>query len=650
MLMAGNLSRSGRCCLWPSLENTPEARRDALKLDADLQQVWPDRIQCRSCEQIILMPTYPLYTPDSWLRHKAQCIARDTAIKQRLENAAAIRKEILENDWHVMALEPHRIHCRVCNRDVELDKDLPYSLGMWDSHRKECGQPPKCQKSQVGNVSKDISKDSAIGDRCSAAPDPDNDKSEDKDGDINMVDTNGNARSTEKEVNAVIDVDEAPTTKDTADTRLEYLMQQMDVFRIEPQGPGMPINAAVAASNRTCTMLNDDEMAAGTRSAARKRTNAAARPMRSLPKGKGKAPLGTRAISPMLLPPLPPRPRWPGEDERKQQFLSDPDVVRVEPHRLLCQSCGCWIRLHPVVRYSQSTWPKHKVPCKSVQLHVSSRPGDARVRAKSEKEDIRRILLESDPYIGELGPHRVSCQACGTSIRLDTTYKYEGSHWRAHKARCAQIPFHDRNTKKRKGQEGRRQQGSPQYQEPMAMAMANSSDSEDSDASSAPRPRPTAVFTAPLEINLTKMFRPRPLSDDPPMLTIDAAKAKLDAELLVHLEGVAENISTSDRLGDIINTVGDGITTEERLAERRCALVDPEGDKSDGGPECGEEARPRQPSPTPDPEAWMPRKRAREEDAEFDTFFNKRARPNSPIPKGKLRVCKLDKEAMQAID
>ena len=101
------------------------------------------------------------------------------------------------------------------------------------------------------------------------------------------------------------------------------------------------------------------------------RKNAAvSRSTRPLPRNKGKAPGYRREPSPMTLPPLPLRPRWPGEDERKQQFIDDPDVERIEPHRLLCKHCNCWIKLHPIIRYSQSVWPRHKASCKDVQLVV----------------------------------------------------------------------------------------------------------------------------------------------------------------------------------------------------------------------------------------------------------------------------------------
>jgi hypothetical protein len=88
---------------------------------------------------------------------------------------------------------------------------------------------------------------------------------------------------------------------------------------------------------------------------------------RSLARSKS---AGNRAVSSLTWPPLPLQPRWPSEDERKQQFLHDPDVLRVEPHRLLCRSCGCWLGLHPVLRYSQGIWPKHKVACKRMQEHM----------------------------------------------------------------------------------------------------------------------------------------------------------------------------------------------------------------------------------------------------------------------------------------
>jgi hypothetical protein len=182
------------------------------------------------------------------------------------------------------------------------------------------------------------------------------------------------------------------------------------------------------------------------------------------------------------------------------------------------------------------------------------------------------------------------------------------------------------------------------------IAMTDSNDSEDSDASSGPRPPPTAVFTAPLEINVSKMFLPRAPSDNLPTHTVNEATAKCEAKLLAHLEELADNLSTSDHLAEIINAAGDGITTEERLAKKHSCVTDLEGGNSDGDAVCDDEVRPRQRSPTPDPEAWLPRKRTREEEAEFDAFFNKMPHPESTIPNDQLRVCKLGKGAMQIID
>jgi hypothetical protein len=278
-------------------------------------------------------------------------------------------------------------------------------------------------------------------------------------------------------------------------------------------------------------------------------------------------------------------------------------------------------------------------------LPTSSRPGDVVDRAKCEKEFVRRTSLEEDPYIGEVGPHHVLCKACGTIIRLDLTYKYELSHWRAHRARCAQIPFKERVPEKPK----RRQFGYQKkrhYQEKIVSADFN--DSDDSDASSMPRPSPTVVFTAPLEINVSQMFLPR--APFPATHTVDAAKAKHEAELLARLEVLANNLSTSERLAEIIHAAGDGITTEEKLAKEHGRVADLEACDSDDDAVRDDEAQFRQPSPTPDPDAWIPRKRTREEKAEFDAFFNKMPRPESPIPSSKLQVCKLDQEALKIIE
>ena len=92
--------------------------------------------------------------------------------------------------------------------------------------------------------------------------------------------------------------------------------------------------------------------------------------VQSLFKEKYRTTTAKRVRSRLAQPPVQLPPRWPDEDERKQQFIDDPDVVRVEPHRILCKHCNCWLRLHPIIRYSQSIWPLHKASCKDRLLFV----------------------------------------------------------------------------------------------------------------------------------------------------------------------------------------------------------------------------------------------------------------------------------------
>jgi hypothetical protein len=282
-------------------------------------------------------------------------------------------------------------------------------------------------------------------------------------------------------------------------------------------------------------------------------------------------------------------------------------------------------------------------------------PGDAKIRAKSEKEDSRRQLLDDDPYATDVNPHRVTCKACGTSIRLDTIYKYEGSHWRAHRARCARIPFQDRITKKRRVAERRARdnfQTHPLDNPSQAqVAVTDSSDSDDSDASSAPRPRPTSFFTAPLEINITQMFKRRSRVIRPSTASvIAAAKAQAEADIAAHLQAVAAQLATSDRLVTIIESAGDGVISQDQLASEMQPIVatSPADDNTTEHQEPVEVLPTQRSSPAPDPETWIPRKRTLEEEVQFDDFFNKMPAPSTPP--SKVRLCELRKEAMRAMD
>ncbi|KAF8492279.1 hypothetical protein JB92DRAFT_3003658 [Gautieria morchelliformis] len=432
---------------------------------------------------------------------------------------------------------------------------------------------------------------------------------------------------------------------DAVEFRRRKLLQDPDVLdpdprsvvcrrcqsRVELEGPDAYMIEKWLAHKDKC--LDQTTQAGGARDAARQHTNraikthtteihrnAVPRAIRPPPKGKGKAAGYRRAPSPITLPPLPLRPSWPGEDERKQQFIDDPDVQRIEPHRVLCKHCNCWIKLHPIIRYSQSVWPLHKTSCKDIQLVF---PGDAKIRAKSEKEESRKQLLDGDAYATDVSPHRVTCKACGTNIRLDTRYKYEGSHWRGHRARCPRIPVQDRISKKRRISERRVRDNLPLENPSQAqVAVTDSRDSDDS----APRPLPTSFFTAPLEINISHMFKRRSRVIRPPRASvIAAAKAQAEADIVAHLQ--ANQLASA--MQDIIATSRADDNT-----------IQPE--------ETVKVLSTRRSPPAPDPETWIPRKRTREEEMEFDYFFNKI--PPSPTPPNELRLCDLGKQAMQVVD
>jgi hypothetical protein len=133
-------------------------------------------------------------------------------------------------------------------------------------------------------------------------------------------------------------------------------------------------------------------------------------------------------------------------------------------------------------------------------------------------------------------------------------------------------------------------------------------------------------------------------------VSVAAAKAKVEANLTARLQELAAELDASDRLITIIQSAGDGVTSEELHAQQhQVAAVQPEADDMES--EHGGALSPPRPSPSPDPETWIPRKRTREEDEAFDSFFSGRPLPPTPPrPKGKTRVCKLGKDAMQVID
>ncbi|KIJ34804.1 hypothetical protein M422DRAFT_262990 [Sphaerobolus stellatus SS14] len=664
----------------------PEARQQALSLDPDILELWHDRVQCRHCEQTIALSSSIPYMPDHWVSHKAKCPQRESAIAARLDASSKIREEFLRKEQALGLLEAHRAECKACNAWVDLDATTPYSLDQWEEHRKSShdstiGSTVKVNSNEEDPEARDVEQALKVGPDAAEPQSPSSklkytESQKDEQGnfenyadavdaDVIMEDAANAEKSCELHEPNKESASSAHTSNLAANERIAYFIRQSDVLAVEA-------HKAMCGRCLTWVPLGDDEICgthkwethkskcnglfaetvphglrSGTQHAAkpsiRVRTNGVAtRPVRPLPKAKSKG-MAKRGPSPMTLPPLPPRPRWPGEDERKQQLFEDPDMLRVEPHRLLCKHCNCWIKLHPIIRYSQSVWPRHKAACK--EAHATPPQLDARQRAKTEKEDIRRQLLEDDPYVTEISPHRVTCKACGTSIRLDTTYKYEGSHWRAHRSRCPQIPFADRALKKRKGGDGRRAslQESPRRH---AMAEDSSSNSDDSDASSAPRPRPIAFFTQPLIINPLAMFdqppHPEGLSD-----SMDVQHESNAKDLQNYLVDLAMEITASDRLEAVIEaslSSSERKFGDERLNNARAAVDEMEVDSE----QVDKSQAP--PSPSADSTSWIPRKRTREEEQEFDALVAKWPKPASPKPKGKQRSCKLSKESLPVLE
>ncbi|GJJ11558.1 hypothetical protein Clacol_005792 [Clathrus columnatus] len=653
-----------------------ETRKSLLEADPDLTAVEAHRVLCNICKKASNHYSIACAAEKQPFL-KAECFKANDVVRKKLEKAPEIRQETLKADCLITNLSPHRFDCRVCHTGVELDQSPPFTLrdDLTPNGNESKSNPIEATTEPISAPTDDteevklasvIEPDPKSLPNAASSNDQTNKIEEE---DIKMVDEDRVILPFQNEENLddVVKVVPEPDNLAYANTRLNYFLAQHDVFKIEPHRAfcgncltwitlgSDAFNVQKWEAHKTACRgpksykTPDDPQATDVYGLNSLKQALASRPSaKSIgpsPKKRIKSVEGKRPRSPAaLLPPLPPRPRWPTEDERKQLFLDDPDVLKVEPHRLLCKSCNCWIRLHPVVRYSQSVWPKHKIACRETSLEIS--PGDARVRAKNEKENVRRQMLEDDPHVTDITPHRVTCKACGTNIRLDTTYKYEGSHWRAHRARCAHIPFHERTTKKRK-QEGRRasqthDSGRLQEHSPTG----ESSDSYDSDASSAPRPQPTSFFTTPLEINPMKMFSSRIRHHYRNNASTDPSKEK-PAYDLSHLHKIAKDLTESGRLDEIINKAGNGTTSSF-----------PESDSTDEEvpspdivyPVCRPEYSEPEVKPPVSPYLDVPRIKDPETADMFDELFRSSAYASQHSPDHHTRMCTLNKDSLPILE
>lgn len=72
-------------------------------------------------------------------RRKAEASSNEEEDDGKLKpKTAAQRKELLEADAYILAVQPHDVQCRKCEKWIHLSNSQEYADGNWNIHRKSC--------------------------------------------------------------------------------------------------------------------------------------------------------------------------------------------------------------------------------------------------------------------------------------------------------------------------------------------------------------------------------------------------------------------------------------------------------------------------------------------------------------------------------
>lgn len=113
------------------------AARKARLLEDDLCDILgPYNVRCRGCDSQVRLSKMSLYNTSHWQRHRSRCPSVTSATPK--EPPAVQRKNKLLNDPDCVLLDPYRVQCRRCGRQVQLHKHTAYSVGNWVNHNQRC--------------------------------------------------------------------------------------------------------------------------------------------------------------------------------------------------------------------------------------------------------------------------------------------------------------------------------------------------------------------------------------------------------------------------------------------------------------------------------------------------------------------------------
>ncbi|TDL24569.1 hypothetical protein BD410DRAFT_94573 [Rickenella mellea] len=147
-----------------------DQRAQELLNDDRIGEVEPHRVLCKICKEWVGLHNSKEYFSYTWYKHVDRCEQKRKGITPKRRTADTPvdevhhvpkipfsrktleeRKTQLESDPRVGDVEPHRIHCKVCDKWLKLNNDIEYATFNWFKHISKCdGKTASPVKGDVG--------------------------------------------------------------------------------------------------------------------------------------------------------------------------------------------------------------------------------------------------------------------------------------------------------------------------------------------------------------------------------------------------------------------------------------------------------------------------------------------------------------------
>jgi hypothetical protein len=144
-------------------KRTEDERIEYLRTDPYVAHFEPYRVLCASCDKWIRLRPNSTYCSIPWDAHRKSCLAKKASVPALSSlsplfsltsfHSGTRHAGPFAGDPTVKKVDAGRVHCRTCNRWVDVGTDEPAAATAWAKHRTSC-DPPSAAGATTGAASR----------------------------------------------------------------------------------------------------------------------------------------------------------------------------------------------------------------------------------------------------------------------------------------------------------------------------------------------------------------------------------------------------------------------------------------------------------------------------------------------------------------